>query len=831
MGKSWRRRDHLVPCQQTDYKWSSQSYTLKEIQTNFKLPVVVQCREDTVAQQLKDFFFDLRQPLLLHSKRSIRKIFARCIRMGPGGTVKELLPEVVIPEDYAGWFKISKGLSFTKPVPHHNIEELSKCPAEFFLCTTEFHALLLSPDSDSDASDAGHSRIIAEGEVLRKAEIHTINHTLIPARFKKLAKEGKFLLCIDESDTEIYIPVGQKGLFYEVSDGNLSKSNNCVLQILDILDEMIELPIYVRHILGDPPPVSQFYSPCLKLHRMLEEETIMGCTLDREDLLPFEIQTNSPITFEISLNTQKLQGTVDYVEAIGLCKSIGQNYVTDMKLAVTFCHLDSEVSTPRGHDNEALQAEDNQCSNDTSQRTSLSVENDGQSETCEVDAQSEFSIQWDPGPRSPTNTEIDSHIHSEKESDCESIESFQSEDGRAGNPTEEQLRVQTRNAKNWFQFANQNPDSDDGAILDVALANGHMSDIPPIKNPVWAWEESAYNEIHKYAVRPITGNKKNDLSTSTPSYYDADSEPSSLSNITIESTSFRVQSADDQIYNSNDHFDLQINGDGHYSFTGDVYVNFDSDDDNVSVSDISTCSGPSRSSSSERTLILTPSSSQSQEIGTLKEEPKLNPWLELERQRKKTIAELQEFKASQGMKDEQDAEIEKVWSEFCTERTLSLPRKAKSRKIYAGHIKEHSNSWEQVSPRGKTKLLDMSVVSAGLDVWTPRTIRRYNSDCTHYGDQTHLISDTSSEDSIPVMQPNRSKERIRSTAHTSEGNHNLYLSGVNEVKYERNDHHIDETKKTIEDQNKSDIIAQILRLKNEMKKNTFSDWNEISEII
>ena len=68
----------------------------------FKLPVVVQCREDTVAQQLKDFFFDLRQPLLLHSKRTIRKIFARCVRLGPGGTIKELLPEVVIPEDYAG---------------------------------------------------------------------------------------------------------------------------------------------------------------------------------------------------------------------------------------------------------------------------------------------------------------------------------------------------------------------------------------------------------------------------------------------------------------------------------------------------------------------------------------------------------------------------------------------------------------------------------------------------------------------------------------------------------------------------------------------------------
>ncbi|MEW8546798.1 MAG: hypothetical protein AB2693_25065, partial [Candidatus Thiodiazotropha sp.] len=83
-------------------------------------------------------------------------------------------------------FKISKGLSFTKPTPHHNIEEVSKSPAEFFLCTTEFHTLVLSADSDSEASNAGHSRVITEGEVLRKTEIYTMNQIIIPPRFKKL---------------------------------------------------------------------------------------------------------------------------------------------------------------------------------------------------------------------------------------------------------------------------------------------------------------------------------------------------------------------------------------------------------------------------------------------------------------------------------------------------------------------------------------------------------------------------------------------------------------------------------------------------------------------
>lgn len=828
MGKSWKRKDRLVPCQQNDYKWSSQSYTLKEILNNFKLPIVVQCRQDTVAQQLKDFFFDLRQPLLLHSKRSIRKVFARCVRMGPGGTMKELLPEVVIPEDYAGWFKVSKGLSFTKPVPYHNIEDVADCPSDFFLCTTQFHALVLSADSDSDASDAGHSRIIAEGEVLRKEEVQPLSHTMIPQRFKKLAKENKFLLCIDERDMEVYIPVGQTGLFYEVSDGNLSKSNNCVLQILDILDEMIQLPLYVRHILGDPPPVSQFYSPCLKLHRLVEEETIMGCTLDREDLLPFEIQTDSSITFEISLNTQKLLGTVDYVEALGLCKNIGNNYVTDMKLAVTFSQVGNETTEVHGQDNAALQDddEDNQCSNNSSQRSSQSVDYDRQSEDGEVDAQSEFTIQWDPGPRSPEFTEQNNQTQSERESECDSIDSFQNNIVDTGHACTEQSNDCEK--KKIMKFWEQNPcpfeniTNTDISTYEIDFDNPDLLDIPPIRNPVWTWEESSYDDIPRSEVKTMPLHTKNDLNI--PTYYDADSEPSSLSNITIESTSFRIDPDQRDAGDSNNSFELQLNGNAHYSYTGDVYMNLDSDEDNVSISDISTNSGPSRNSSSSRTLILTPSSSQSQDIETSNERPNSNPWLELERQRKKTIAELNKIKRLQ------EEETERKWSEFCFERTLSLPHKTKSNETKGSHIREkHSNSWEQVSPRGKVTLLDMSVVSAGLDTWTPRSIRRYNSDCANYSDKSQLISDTSSEESTPIAKPKFRTVDCASRLNTKEDNM-LFLADMDRKNLQTTEYS-DNTTKSLEAHNKKNIIAQILLLKDEMKKNTFSEWNEVSEII
>ena len=745
---------------------------------------------------------------------------------------------VVFTFYFSGWFKLSKGLSFTKPAPHYNIEDVSKCPADFFLCTTQFYALLIGADSDSGATDAGHSRIITEGEVLRKDEVHTLDHIMIPQRFRKLAWENKFLLCIDERDMEVYIPLCQTGLFHEVSNGDLAKSNNCVLQILDILDEMIPMPLYVRHILGDPPPVSQFYSPCLKLHRMVEEETIMGSTLDRDDLLPFEIQTNSPITFEISLNTLKVQTTLDYAEAFNLCKTVAQNYVTDMKLAVTFSQVEHDNVSLQGQDNIAVKADDNQCSNETSQRSSQTVDYDGQSEDGEVDALSEFTIQWDPGPRSPTITEPDNQTQSEKESECDSsIDSFQNDNTGRVDITD----LQTDNIKNrmkvWKQELSpfQNIQNTDISTFEIDFDSPDFMDIPPIANPVWTWEESSYNDIPTSPVRIMSLQKKNDLNT--PTQYDADSEPSSMSNITIESTSFRVNSEDDVIQNNS--FDLQLNGNAHYAFTGDVYMNLESDDDNVSISDISTDSGPSSNSSGSRTLILTPSSSHSQELETLKDEPKLNPWLELERKRKQTIADLQEFNKqyydatkSEDQCANNDAETERNWKEFCFDRTLSLPHKTKSNEQKGSHIRQkHSNSWEQVSPRSRTQLLDMSVVSAGVDMWTPRSMRRYNSDCANYSDKSQLISDTSSEDSLPVTKPNRLNRTNKMGSFRSKEDSKLFMS-TDKVNFETQENDsCNSSVKTKEAQSKSNIIAQILMLKDEMKKNTFSEWNEISEII
>lgn len=285
---------------------------------------------------------------------------------------------------------------------------------------------MLTDAVDGDDNDSGSFiRPVVEGEVLRKIGVRKLNRLLLPEPERSQNTDDRYLMCIDERDCELFVPVAQSGLFYEVSDGNFDKNENSVMQITDVLDEMVELPLYVRHILGDPPPISKLYLPSLKLVRVKEEETVMGATLEcDDDKLPLEIQTNSTVKFEIALNTPMLQSSNEYTEALELCKSVSQSYVTEMKLAVNFKMADGEDSFRALVRTRLNAADDNLDSVTNSQRTSIGKG----SEIGDVEANSEFNIQWEPSVSvrsTPVNhsTEQDDVID-----DCESIYSIDSVD-------------------------------------------------------------------------------------------------------------------------------------------------------------------------------------------------------------------------------------------------------------------------------------------------------------------------------------------------------------------------------------------------------------------
>lgn len=78
---------------------------MREILGRFRLPCVVKCSGDAGAVLWADFRFDMRQPLLLHAARTVRKVHARSLKSmsaGPPGDLVEYGPPLVIPEDYDG---------------------------------------------------------------------------------------------------------------------------------------------------------------------------------------------------------------------------------------------------------------------------------------------------------------------------------------------------------------------------------------------------------------------------------------------------------------------------------------------------------------------------------------------------------------------------------------------------------------------------------------------------------------------------------------------------------------------------------------------------------
>jgi hypothetical protein len=802
---------------------------------------------------------------------------------------------------FPGWFKISKGLEFSKPSSHRTVESITRANTDFFLCTTEFEAIVVteSPEGENE-SHGSFLRPVVEGEVLRKIGIQKLNQLMLPEAQRSLDRDNRYLLCIDERDCELFVPVSQTGLFYEVSDGNFNKNDNCVVQISDILDEMVEMPIYVRHILGDPPPISKFYSPCLKLTRVTEEETVMGSTLDSEDdALPLEIQTHSPIKFEISLNTPMLQSCAEYTEAIDMCNSVSQNYVTDMKLAVTF--KVPEVEENNETDDKLAQSnpsyvpdeDESQLSVPNSQRTSTSVGRG--SELGEVDANSEFSINWDPDKVCQSK----SKLADKPEQDSESIGSIDNEQavklnsllGGSYFDTESQ-EGQSSNSlvETWTQrrFSDSNSNEILNDIPNRNIAHIYMnSDIAPY--------DVVVDEVTDFSMNTSI-NEGSDPSTSTaiirpPSPFSDDirSIPSTVtvsSCSKIHSSSSTIDSCRSQV-DLSDHFPsihssatsiLSTDSNGvlkpvnaSYTFTGDVYINQEITSSHSSHSSVdrSFSSDESvdgswhnwkenkfrviRSRDIPRNNTNNLHGNMINQINATKVRSLSEDLIQFdEPSRTSSTSSILTCKVADEMvsscndlrlsleeitRNARENHTENSWRQFCLERSSSLPVRTKvNPNKQITEIDEHSQSWEQLSPRRNEKTSNASTPqNNNQSVKATHTLNHLNLDFSDsFGDKAQLISDTCSEFSAQLS--NRSSESIDHEANTSfalsESSDMSVTDGPESVlaAIAEMDMYLDGISVSSKSSVRSDI-AQKLKINNEIRRKQLGEWNDIVEVI
>ncbi|XP_061168235.1 uncharacterized protein LOC133177142 [Saccostrea echinata] len=402
----------------SDMQWSSQSYTLKNIVDNFKLPLVVKCSDKTPEVELGEFKFDLAEPLLLHSRKWARKIRVSCLEKDAlSAQITEIRPHYVIPEEYEGWFQEIKSPT-EKLTPDATLESLIESSADQFLSAKSLSCLSLV--SDGNGSSTLVRRHVKSGEILTVRGFYEgegKQKAQIKSKYREIRHDGhtptndKFLICADEKDDNVLIDISQTGCFYRIFESE--ENGRGLLEARDLIDEEDRFPVLIRHVFGDLPLLTSAYSSVMKCGKVVQEESVLAATLNAPSSTLLELQCHSPIRFQICLNDAILKTLENCSEALQMCHSEGDDFLSGIKVACTIQKL-SDPMSEQTENKPPLSEKLNNSPSDAFTVTSndsdeLVSAQDSFSDYGEEDANSEFSFAWTPEPliKNRSNTKED----------------------------------------------------------------------------------------------------------------------------------------------------------------------------------------------------------------------------------------------------------------------------------------------------------------------------------------------------------------------------------------------------------------------------------------
>ncbi|XP_076462288.1 uncharacterized protein LOC143294727 [Babylonia areolata] len=361
-----------LPSHHVDYTWSTQSYTIRDILTKFRLPCVVQCSGDAGTVLWADFRFDMRQPLLLHAARTVRKMHARSLQvLEPSGQLQEFGPPLAIPEDYDGWFfPVGRSQDPTDLPRHTRVEGVAGSPARQFLVTTTLPAFRPAKGPGSGPGGAKHvQHEVSIGEVLTKAGVTKGDPSVPPASPTALMQRSRqSLRCVDENQHEVVIPFHHRALLFDVAESyGPPQSSGVSLGAADLQATVPSspgvvhtntivtvgnkyLPRIFRHVLGELPALAQTFTGLLRCYSVFTEETVMAAAMCGSNLYSMtqessclELATDSSAKFKIALNASELKKTHQYALALRTCEEQAPSYVRAIKTSFTVQPVLSEL--------------------------------------------------------------------------------------------------------------------------------------------------------------------------------------------------------------------------------------------------------------------------------------------------------------------------------------------------------------------------------------------------------------------------------------------------------------------------------------------------------
>ncbi|XP_076462777.1 uncharacterized protein LOC143295098 [Babylonia areolata] len=321
-------------------QWSQQAYSLEGIASTSSLPMVVRCQAtDVLIRRDNPLPLNLAHPILLFSRRSVRKLLARNVLLqGSGGDQRytETDETVVIPGDYPGHFLRLRSRTAKDHAVHRSVSSLSSHNVPAFLNLTQLTTFQL-PAKGAASSNSYPQLDFAPGNVFLptralRGSTRVKSGSLL--RSKASRHELHYLHCRDERDVHVLVPMNQPGEFVEIlrnpqGNGKLSMTGNEIMASQ-------QFPMLVRYVYGGGKPRLTSFSGLLTLLDSFEEDSLVGCVIDGSAFTLLEIPLSSPLLFQMALNNNDLMHLPLVKKALRVCQARATTFASDLKYKFKF---------------------------------------------------------------------------------------------------------------------------------------------------------------------------------------------------------------------------------------------------------------------------------------------------------------------------------------------------------------------------------------------------------------------------------------------------------------------------------------------------------------
>ena len=189
-----------------------------------------------------------------------------------------------------------------------------------------------------------------------------------------IKKEEKFLLCTDDNDRELYLPVESRGTFYMLTTEGHGSPKIPILRMPDICTHF-RFPCVVRLLFGRVPTTPCSFTGTLALHASHLESSVIGCTMLNVRNILLDIPTDSDLSFFAARATSDLLNCRAYANAKALCHDKAATYMRNMKVAY-YINEDEEEEDPASQssaqNDESMDASDRSSTLSSTSRLSRS---------------------------------------------------------------------------------------------------------------------------------------------------------------------------------------------------------------------------------------------------------------------------------------------------------------------------------------------------------------------------------------------------------------------------------------------------------------------------